>query len=227
MTAFNQPLECFITEAIKRANPSLGVNRNMKRNYLIQIICLFLVLAQAKSFAKAIDESIFNFGAQAGLTVFNADLANSTLSNTLTGFTAGVFAEAPLIPGLIYLQPELNFIQKGADNAVFGTSGSTRLSYLEVPILAKAKLTLSSVKPFVIAGPSAAVMLSSSGPGAATNRLGSFDFGFDLGGGVAIATSERSELTFTVKEALGLINLDKGASQWKSNGLIFTLGYLF
>ena len=79
-----------------------------------------------------------NFGVRAGVNL--ANMASEVGGDTddgdaITGIYVGAFAEIALLAGL-YLQPELNYIQKGAefDIPIIGKSKTT-YSYLEVPII--------------------------------------------------------------------------------------------
>ena len=96
----------------------------------------------------------------------------ATLSNKLpdwksrTGFAAGVAFD--LGSGLIGLQPEVLYVQKGVafDGTPSGSSDAPRLGYIDVPVLLKITLRTPAIQPMFYAGPSVNFRLSCSFNGA-------------------------------------------------------------
>lgn len=172
-----------------------------------------------------------SFGVQAGLAIGNAQVEPITVSSNRTGFTLGGYVEVPMLPGFLYVQPELNYLQKGAENAHFGSLAAAKLSYVEMPLLAKVKLMVPSVKPFFLAGPTFAYLISGSVDGAGASfdrsRFNNVDIGFLLGAGVSFQLGDNlnsSEMTVSLRYTKGLNNLDAGTNQWKSNVLGMLVG---
>lgn len=181
-----------------------------------------------------VDPNHLSIGVQAGLNISNAATAPVTNSSNRTGFKVGALVEAPVLPGFFYVQPELNFLQKGAENTHFGTMATSSLNYLELPLLAKIKFKISSVKPFVLAGPSVAYLLSGNvdGPGlsAGRDRFSNLDFSFGLGGGVNFPLGDgprAPEAFFAGRYTFALANVDRSTESWKSYGLQMTGGIQF
>ncbi len=171
------------------------------------------------------------FGVQAGLAIGNANLEPVTESSNRTGFTLGGYAEVPLLPGFLYFQPEVNYLQKGASNGHFGSQATARLSYLEMPLLAKIKLMVPRARPFVLAGPTLAYLVSGSIEGAGGNfdrsRFNNVDIGLLLGAGFSFQlgdTLNSSEMSVSLRYTRGLNNLDSGSNEWKSNVLGLLVG---
>ncbi len=175
-----------------------------------------------------------SFGVQGGLSFANASLGSSSVSGNRTGFTAGAFAQTALLPGFLYLQPELNFVQKGAENSQFGALATSRLNYIEVPVLVKVRFIIPKIRPFGFAGPSAAYLLSSSteGAGVASNveRFNRIDLSAVIGAGFGFQLSDAidsPEMTVSVRYSTGLNNIDSTGGQWKSNFLGVVAGVQF
>ena len=107
---------------------------------------------------------------RAGVTISNASFdPPPTLGDltSVTGFTVGVGYELPLT-GIIMLQPEINFIQKGYKTEFSETTSAyeqtnshqIKLNYIEIPIQAKIKLGVKATKFYFSAGPSIGFALS-------------------------------------------------------------------
>lgn len=225
-------------------------SRNRTGEFLwILITCMFglfvvILLASRTSFGyepskteekvTQVDPNHLSVGLQAGLNISNATTTPATDSSNRTGFKVGVFVEAPVMPGFFYVQPELNFLQKGATNTHFGTMATSKLNYLELPLLAKLKFNVSSIKPFVLAGPSVAYALSGNveGPGLTVGkeRFSNLDLSFGLGGGVnlPLGNGPRAPEAFVAgRYVFALMNVDSSSNVWKSYGLQMTGGIQF
>jgi hypothetical protein len=140
-------------------------------------------------------------------------------AGSTTGFIGGAFLSFPLSPAFT-IQPELLFARKGAsDTAIEDADADLRLSYLELPILAKFSFPAGSLRPHLFAGPYAAYRtgctIEASGGGVSISfdcdddefELKKTDFGFQFGagfdydlGGIALVVDGRY--------GLGLVSLD-------------------
>ena len=108
------------------------------------------------------------------------------------GVDVGAFAE--LLSGDVFsVLVEVHYVQKGyRDYTVFRsdregtTTGTPRVDYLSVPFLAKARVDIGTVSPFLLVGPRLDIMLGV--PPAYDEEvfahLKSNDFGVTIGGGV-------------------------------------------
>src|SRR3569833_3213914 len=118
-----------------------------------------------------------------------------------TGLVVGVGLIKPLAPNWSF-QPELTYSMKGAKVADAGFEVTSKLSYLEVPLLLRYDIGSGSsdgVRPFIHAGPALALKLScsfeasdgtSSGSTGCDDENGdggpkAFDLGLMCGGGLA------------------------------------------
>lgn len=164
-------------------------------------------------------------GVQTGMAISNASL-EALPTTQRVGFSVGAFYEAPLLPGFLYLQPEISFVQKGAYNTFFGAD-SARFNYIEVPLLAKVKFILPRIRPFALAGVGLGYMVgASNSAGTAMTGLNPFEISLILGGGLAFELGEgpdSTQLNFSARFSRSLNRLDSkpGNSGWTSN--VFSL----
>ncbi len=91
------------------------------------------------------------FGIKGGANIANV---NGNFTDELAdwkstvGFCAGIFLELNL-GRVLTIQPEALYTVKGADSG----TGKLKFDYIEFPILLKVRIPISSVHPFVFAGP--------------------------------------------------------------------------
>jgi Outer membrane protein beta-barrel domain len=173
------------------------------------------------------------FGAHIGLSFANSSLGSSvsTDSSSRMGLMAGVIMEVPLLPGFMYMQPELNFVQKGAINSVFGREISVRTNYIELPLIAKIKLSTPSFKPEFFAGPSFGYLVSSSFDPVLVPapEFNSFELGLNLGIGFSLPISDvasASEIQVLARYTKAL-NDTFAKVPWKSESFLIQVGFIF
>ena len=96
------------------------------RLFKILLLSAFVVLVSNTLSAQAI-------GVRAGANISNIDV-NGLDTSAKTGLYVGIYKEIPLIKGLLFVQPELQYSQEG-----FSTKNASdkKIDYLTVPILAK------------------------------------------------------------------------------------------
>jgi hypothetical protein len=160
---------------------------------------------------------------------FTAGVNSSTISSDdgepsrLTGVVAGVLIVFPMTPAFS-IQPELLYSMKGVQTKGQGLTVTGRLTYLEMPILARYDIpTTGRAKPFVYGGPAVAVNLSckakvSGGgqsfsgdcedPNTGDGGVKMVDVSAVIGGGLAFDVGGR---TFTIgaRYVHGLVNVDE------------------
>ncbi len=154
---------------------------------------------------------------------------------------------------LFTIQPELNYVPKGADvlaavtdslnNQIGEVKGSYKLNYLEFPVLAKFRFpSPGGFAPNIYIAPAAAINLVrkfEADEGAAGLPEGSmdadledvveaFDFGGSVGGGFDMPTGA-GVLTLDARYNMGFkeIFTAQGATDDKNRTLSVTLGYTF
>ncbi len=172
-----------------------------------------------------------SFGAQLGVSMSNAALNGPNPSATLRGFEFGVFAEAPVVPGFLYFQPEINYAQKGANNGYFGANGNVRLNYLEVPLLTKIKFNIPHVRPFAIAGIGMGYLLGTTteagGAIAPSSRLNNIDLSLVFGAGFSFPISDAADgslLSFSARYTNSMTATDWKGGDWRSRVFSILMG---
>jgi hypothetical protein len=139
-----------------------------------------------------------------------------------TGYVAGLGLGIPVTADNFFvIQPEILYIQKGANFSTNGTSarvGNTYINYAELPILAKINFGGESFRAYVNGGPSIAYALFGR-----TNQNGALvdvkfgddadvtfnnriDFGLQFGGGIGFKAGP-GDILLDLRYGLGLSNL--------------------
>jgi len=150
-----------------------------------------------------------------------------------TGLMAGGFVVFD-VAGPLALQPELNYIQKGAESG--GTT--TKLGYIELPLLLKVQAPSSGpVSPNLFLGPTAALNVNaeeetSSGTTDISDDVRSGELGLMVGVGVDAALGVGT-LLVDARYGLGLTSLDEDDDiaetdiSTRNQGFMITVGYAF
>jgi len=94
-----------------------------------------------------------------------------TDSKSKSGFLGGVFVRVGVL-GIVAVQPELLYTQKGAKSESGSTKDTWNLSYLEIPVLVRFDIPFVIVRPFLYGGPTLAFKLSAK---AKTEQSGQTD----------------------------------------------------
>jgi hypothetical protein len=220
-----------------------------KRRFLL--ICSVIALSVLTAGSMATADT--TFGVKAGVSMTN--LSGLDGSSKLTGLTLGGFASFRLA-GNLFLQPELNLVQRGAtyeheaNNYLIGPirlNGKIRVQCLEIPVLAKWNLVSGKpVTPSLLAGPYAAFKLNTRWNGKLQAagyefdiedyydledfaELKSAEFGIVLGGALDYKLG-KSVLVFDLRYVLGLSEAAKvidGTESVKTRTFTATVGIGF
>jgi hypothetical protein len=117
------------------------------------------------------------------------------------------------------VQPEALFTMKGDSEDAGGVSASTKLNYIEVPVLARAQFMHdASARPSIYAGPTVGFNISANveaddGTGSIEadikDNVNPIDFGVAFGGGVEIPFSNgKNSVGLDVRYTMGLNNIN-------------------
>lgn len=175
-----------------------------------------------------------SFGLKGGLNV--ANMSSDSLSGTegLAGVAIGGYVSLGLLPN-IAVQPEILFSQKGCkesgDLGGVPWEATTRINYLEIPVLAKISLG-AIVKPYVLAGPYFSTMMGATGEATLGGISGSLDisdlfkssdFGLTFGAGVQTPI----KLSVEARYSVGLSSIDKYEpdENLKNQNISLLIGY--
>ena len=145
----------------------------------------FLLLAGCASLTPMAVSAQSSIGIKAGLSY--ATLSNKSPDfDARTGLAAGIAFD--LRSGLIGIQPEVLYVQKGVTATGTPSGTAPKLDYVDVPVLLKLTLGTPGIQPMIYAGPSAGFRLSCKVLEATcpSGTVKSTDWGAVLGGGVRI-----------------------------------------
>jgi hypothetical protein len=182
-----------------------------------------------------------SLGFQAGLSM--AKFGGKDLGGDASyrmGFGGGALLKVPL-SDVLSVQPELSFMQKGAEEETSDYDANIKLNYLEIPVLLRFDVpTDGTIDPFFMLGPSMAIKVGCKigGESGGTSvevdcdeaglEVTSVDFGGMLAAGIGIDAGPgqmfvqgRYYAAFT-----GLDSSDQDADE-KNRGWFFSGGYSF
>lgn len=192
------------------------MNRTMILTAMLSLVLVGSTTTQAA-------EEIYG-GFKGGVNFANqsVDPADSELSDSRTGMALGGYVGIPVNQSFA-VQPEALFTMKGDEGSVGSVSGSTKLNYIEMPVLARVGfMTDASARPSIYAGPSVGFNLSAkteTDTGSATDETdikeetNPIDFGMVVGGGVAFAMGEsKRNVGLDLRYTMGLTNVNDSAS---------------
>jgi hypothetical protein len=177
-------------------------------------------------------------GVKGGVNIANqsVDPDDGELADSRTGMSIGGYVGIPVTP-VFAVQPEALFTMKGDKEEADGASGSTKLNYIEVPVLARASFMQdASAHPSIFAGPSVGFNISAKAE--AEDETGSMeadikdqvnpiDFGVVVGGGLDIPFSEgKNSVGLDVRYTMGLNNINDsdGSTSDIKNGVFQIMG---
>lgn len=190
----------------------------------MKLKALMLGLALAALAAGQASAQNFDLGVEAGANFSNfigsavSQLGN-TANNSKLGFVGGGYL-CLNFGNSFGIRPEVLYEQKGA--AISGTSTTTELDYIEIPVLLKFGLGTPGFNPSILLGPSFAWnTLAKDANGNSINNINSSDVG--LVGGVEV---DISKFLISGRYELGLDNVQSNTNI-QNGTLTFLIGYNF
>lgn len=206
----------------------------MNRTMILAATMCFALLASSAANAA---EAIYG-GFKGGVNIANqsADPSDSELADSRTGMAIGGYVGIPVNP-MFAVQPEAFFTMKGDQGEAGGISGSNKLNYIEVPVLARMNfMTDATAHPSLYAGPSVGLNISAKAEtddGTTTDEVdvkdsvNPIDFGMVVGGGIAFPVGKaQRNVGLDLRYTMGLTNINdvEGSSTDISNGVITIMG---
>jgi outer membrane protein W len=145
---------------------------------------------------------------------------------------------------VVSFQIEPRYIQKGGefklkiegrigDDEFRETISATwKFDYFEIPLSLNAKLLEGDITPYLFAGPVFSLLISAKVESEGKtedvkDEIESIEFSLDFGGGFAFRIATDVYLTADVRYSLGLTNIAKDESSWRSRDIRLLLGLLF
>jgi len=174
-------------------------------------------------------------GIEAGLNLSNSSFSPDLRSGSRTGIMIGGFAEFKVSP-LFSIKPGLRYIMKGFSvGDGWGNQNTFKLNYIEAPVLLKVNFPVQQVKPYVEAGPTVALRISSTvesidGDVDASEAFETIDFGLYFGSGLDFRVANNIEMFTGIGYSLGLSNTlsaINGNITGKNNGFKIISGVKF
>jgi opacity protein-like surface antigen len=167
----------------------------MKLKWAFLSSALVLLLGQAGAQAQLAR----SYGIKLGVVGANEAWSTIPATDIRWGFTADVYAELPYSKYLS-ADAEIQYTQKGMKYSLPVTTASgpdgsgqyytfsPRIDYISIPILAKLRLPLPMVTPYLVIGPRFDFLISKKADGfdATINNFDKMDYGLTVGAGVEL-----------------------------------------
>jgi len=176
----------------------------------------------------------------ASLTVPD-DLLPSATRKMRLGLVVGGTAELQL-SDLLSLRIDPRFIQKGFRTEITDATGTTKsaqtINYLEIPLSAIVTFAETDIRPFLLGGANLGFILSASEDATLSDgqtiptldtksNYKSYDFAFDVGGGIEYVFSPNTSLVGLARYSFGLTNVYQVPGyNGKTRNLQFQVGAL-
>ncbi len=199
----------------------------MKREMSAVLACALVLVASGPSAAMGPLEA----GVKGGVNFANQSTDPDAELSSRTGLALGGFVGIPVMPS-VKIQPEALFMMKGAEGDLgAGDTYTAKLSYIEVPVLAKIGfLSQSPAHPTIFAGPSFGINTGAkveSDIGGTTDETDvkdqtkPVDFGVVVGGGI-----DFQNFGVDVRYSRGISNVVdvEGSSEEANNSVISLMG---
>lgn len=187
----------------------------MKKLFSIFILLFIFITANAQI------KLGFQVGPNFSSGDYSSDYFKESDVSSKTGLFVGFLAEFK-INDMFYLQPELNYIQKGVELSPLyyqgyvsnGSKGDFTLDYLEIPINLIAKFGKEELKPYLFAGPSFNLLSKAEktekyigyqdyGPYSIKDFVESMDIALNVGAGIEYAINPKLDVFAMLRYSLG------------------------
>lgn len=202
---------------------------------LTKIITMFFI-AVLSVYTNVYSQST-SMGIEGGLNLANISTTPSFNSGSKTGFMIGGFADLG-VSKVVSIKPGVRYIMKGYTTQFAGGNMTETYSYIEIPMMIKARLPLNQVKPYFEAGPTLGIQLSANqeftfvGGGQAQEQDSSpfynaIDLGLYFGSGIEFNVAHNTDIFTGFGYSLGLTNISKTTTSGKNHGFQITTGVKF
>ena len=116
----------------------------------MQIKAAVLMMTAFMFLAPSVSEAQTKFGIRAGLNASNISVKNLPNKSERFGYHAGVFADIPVMPEFMSIQPELSYSVKGAGYKPLNDRQTLTMNYVDLflPVAFKLSMFDLQVGPF-------------------------------------------------------------------------------
>lgn len=159
----------------------------------------------------------FKFGLGGGVNYANFSGSDVAGSNSLMGFNGGVMMEVKL-PVKLGVEADILFSTKGANYSFFTLSENIRLSYIDIPVVAK--VYMMKVVSLHLGAQYSMLASANFAGDDVKDQFNSGDLAAVVGVGIDV-----SKLHFSARYNYGLSSIDKGGADVKNNMLTLTVGF--
>jgi hypothetical protein len=203
------------------------------KNLLSSLAVILFVSASVLFFGNSSVSAQTLIGGRIGLDIgsvsFSPDLPNGETNSTHTGILVGAqldnwFSDMWAISvQLLYNQKGFEISASENGNGVSSTTDGVS-SYLELPILVKFAIGSGDFKPYLFAGPSFGLLLSSTETNGSTSISNDSDLNtLDISALVGVGASYRlgvggPSLLLDIGDAIGLVNISKNGNTVTASG---------
>lgn len=227
VTQFNE------TEKTKNKKSKKLKKKGIKKMKLTKLVAAVLTLVL---FAANVYSQSTGMGIEGGINLANISTTPVFNTSNKTGFMIGGFADIG-VSNIVSIKPGARFIMKGytIQNQFGNTTGS--YSYIDIPLMIKARVPLNKVKPYFEAGPFVSVQLAATAETSINGQVqnsedisanyNAIDFGLYFGSGVEFTVAPGMDLFTGFGYSLGLTNIHKSGTQVKTNGFQMNTGIKF
>jgi opacity protein-like surface antigen len=204
----------------------------------IMLVVLVVLLVGAVSVSVA--QVKISLGPKLGLNManlsFDPDFGVGLTKSSRTGFVGGAAFEMMFSGVPLGIEADLFYAMGGCELSANGGSATWSVDAIQIPVLFKGKFaTPGIISPYAYAGPALALVTTakvkgSGGEEDVKDHMSSTDFQLLLGAGAEFKVESKIGVTFDIRYALGLTDLDKdtpGDPAIKSRGLMFLVGAMF
>ncbi|MCI0450360.1 MAG: PorT family protein [Chlorobi bacterium] len=200
-----------------------------------KLIAALFVLTVMSVFTNTYSQTT-SMGIEGGINLANVNTTPSFNTSSKTGFMVGGFADIG-VSRIVSIKPAVRYILKGYTTQLQqGINLTESYSYIEIPLMIKAKLPLNQVKPYFEAGPTLGVQLSANAEFSLNGQVqdqdvstfySAIDFGLFFGSGVEFRVAPGTDIFTGFGYSLGLTNISKTAVTGKNNGFQISAGIKF
>ena len=198
-------------------------------------LCFLAIALLLPGYVLRAQESLpIALGFRAGLNLGDNSANFTPVSKSLrTAPLFGAYSEFGIAQAL-FLTGEFTYLPGGTNLSYGNFNGTFKVDEFIIPVSLKYKILGNAkvVKPYFFTGLNVGFVTNSEletvgGTFSFKDSTETVDWGWHIGGGIEIPTSDLVAVTLDARYSLGLVNLDKSGADSKSRNLSFIVGVNF